>query len=113
VFQFGIEISILVFIPLTIKHNLSLAQLPKTKAKKYIYKDYIKDTHYLSLVDSLLFVTQTRPDIQFTIGLVVQFSNNPEIGHLEAAKCILQYLKGTAYKLVLGRHRKRSFNLIK
>ena len=68
----------------------------------------------MSLVGSLLFATQTRPDIQFTVELVAQFGNNPGVAYLEAAKCILQYLKSTAdYKLVLGRYRKRSFDLVK
>ena len=48
-----------------------------------------------------------RPDIQYTVGLVAQFGANPGIAHLETAKRILRYLKGTAdYHLVLGRQRK-------
>ena len=33
---------------------------PKTEVKKQAYKAYIKDIHYLSLVESLLFAIQTR-----------------------------------------------------
>jgi len=101
------EMSTPVSTPLTIKHNLSLSQSPKTEAEKQAYKDYAKDTHYLSLVGSLLFATQTRPNIQFTVGLVAQFGNNPGITYLKATKRILWYLKSTAnYKLVLGRRKK-------
>jgi len=51
--------------------------------------------HYLSLVGSLLFATQTRPNIQYAIGIVAQFGANPGVAHLEAAKHILRHLKGT------------------
>jgi len=102
--RFGLENSTLVSTPLTVKHDLILSQLPTTETEKHAYKDYSGDLHYLSLVGSLLFATQTRPDIQFTVGLVAQFSNNPRIAHLEAAKCILCYLKSTVnYNLVLGK----------
>jgi len=74
------------------------------EAEKQAYQDYAGDTHYLSLVGSLLFATQTHPDIQFAVGLIAQFGNNPGIVHLEAAKHVLHYLKGsTSYNLVLGR----------
>jgi len=67
----------------------------------------------LSLVGSLLFATQTRPDIQFAVGLVAQFSNNPGIVHLEAAKRILCYLKFTVdYNLVLGKREEGKFDLV-
>ena len=78
--------------------------LPTTEAEKRAFEDYAGDIYYLSLVGSLLFATQTRPDIQFAVGLVAQFSNNPGIAHLEAAKHILCYLKSTIdYNLVLGK----------
>jgi len=90
--------------PLGIKHNLSISQSPMSEAEKRAYKEYTGNIHYLSLVGSLLFVTQTRPEIQFAVSL---------IAHLEAAKCILHYLKGTMdFGLVLGRQTKESFDLI-
>ena len=99
--------------PLVVKHELSLSQLPQTEAEKHTYKSYAQDTHYLFLVGSLLFATQTRPDIQYAIGLVAQFGANPGVAHLEAAKRILRYLKGTAdYHLVLGRWQEGYFDLV-
>jgi len=59
-----------VSIPLVIKHDFILFQLFTTEAEKCAYKDYSSNLHYLSLVGSFLFATQTRPDIQFTVGLV-------------------------------------------
>jgi len=68
---------------------------------------------YFFLVGSLLFAMQTRPDIQYAIGLVAQFGANPGVAHLETTKCILRYLKGTAdYCLILGRQKEGSFDLV-
>ena len=84
-----------------------------TEAEKRAFEDYAGDIYYLSLVGSLLFATQTRPDIQFAVGLVAQFSNNPGIAHLEAEKRILCYLKSTVdYNLVLGKREKGKFDLV-
>jgi len=99
--------------PLVVKYELSSSQSPQTKAKKHAYKSYAQDTHYLSLMGSLLFATQMRPYIQYAVGLVAQFGANPGVAHLEAAKCILRYLKGTAdYHLVLERWQEGYFDLV-
>jgi len=87
--------------------------LSTTEAEKRAYKDYSGDLHYLLLVGSLLFATQTRPDIQFAVDLVAQFSNSPKITHLEVAKHILHYLKSTAnYNLILEKQEKEKFDLV-
>jgi len=61
VFWFGMETSAPVSISLIIKHNLSLAQSPKTEAEKCAYKNYAESTHYLSLVCLLCLLP--RPDL--------------------------------------------------
>jgi len=99
--------------PLVVKHELSSLQSPQTEAEKHAYKGYAQDMHYLSLVGSLLFAMQMRPDIQYAVGLIAQFGANPSVAHLETAKHILRYLKGTAdYHLVLGRWREGYFDLV-
>lgn len=40
--------------------------------------------------------TQTRPDIATITNLIAQYQSHPSPGHLEAAKYVLRYLKGTA-----------------
>ena len=99
--------------PLPVKHNLTLSQCPKTNNEKQAYKYYARGIHYLSLVGSLLFATQIRPNIQFAVGLVAQFSGNSGIAHLEATKRILHYLKDIVdLNLILGRHGKKAFDLV-
>jgi len=61
----------------------------------------------------LLYATQTYPDIQFSVNLITQFSGNPSIPYLEAAKHIFCYLKGTQdFSLVLGYHRREAVDVI-
>jgi transposase InsO family protein len=111
--RFGMHDSHPVSTPLTVNHNLSLSQCPSNSEELQKYNDYADGIHYLSLVGSLLFATQTRPDIQFAVGLVAQFSKNPGIPHLAASKRILRYLKGTTnFHLVLGQRDSEKLNLI-
>jgi len=112
--HFGMENSSPVSTPLVVKHNLSLFQSPKTEAEKHAYQDYASNVPYLSLVGSLLFTTQTHPNIQSAVRLIAQFGSNLGIVHFEAAKRILCYLKGTThYNLVLGRQEKDKFDLVR
>uniref|UniRef100_A0A251VEZ8 Putative zinc finger, CCHC-type n=1 Tax=Helianthus annuus TaxID=4232 RepID=A0A251VEZ8_HELAN len=50
---------------------------------------------YRSLVGSLMYLTNTRPDIMFAVSKVSRFIENPKKSHWEAAKRILKYIKGT------------------
>ena len=51
---------------------------------------------YQSMVGSLLYCALgTRPDIQFAVSTVAQFSSEPDQHHLTAVKRIFCYLKGT------------------
>lgn len=91
-------------IPLATNHNLSLLQFSKTSENAKSDAKYARGTNYLSMVESLLYATQTCSDIQFAMSLVAQFANNPSILHLITQKCILCYLKNTRnYGLVLSR----------
>lgn len=47
---------------------------------------------YQRLVGKLLYLTVTRPDINFTVQVLAQFMQNPTTVHLQAAKRVLRYL---------------------
>ncbi|XP_075111596.1 secreted RxLR effector protein 161-like [Nicotiana tabacum] len=50
---------------------------------------------YRGIIGSLLYLTTSRLDIIFSVGLCVRFQSSPKESHLKAAKRILWYLKGT------------------
>eukprot|EP00253_Pinus_taeda_P029542 PITA_29542 len=64
------------------------------------------------LVGNLLYLTHTRPDISFDVGLIAWFMQKPHESHWKAAKIILHYVRGTiqfgihynaeAYHLLVG-----------
>lgn len=51
-------------------------------------------TYYRCGVDKLLHVTNTRPDVDFSVGIVTRFTSRPCHAHLEAMIHIFRYLKG-------------------
>ncbi|KAM2097703.1 hypothetical protein ACFX1R_021210 [Malus domestica] len=53
-------------------------------------------TEYRSIVGALQYLTWTRPDISFVVNQVCQFMHQPTDLHLQGAKRILCFLKGTA-----------------
>uniref|UniRef100_A0A2N9EI16 Integrase catalytic domain-containing protein n=1 Tax=Fagus sylvatica TaxID=28930 RepID=A0A2N9EI16_FAGSY len=50
---------------------------------------------YRSLVGSLIYLTNTRPDIVHSVSLISRFMNQPSKLHYATAKRILRYLQGT------------------
>ncbi|XP_070008508.1 secreted RxLR effector protein 161-like [Nicotiana sylvestris] len=71
----------------------------------------VNQTMYRGIIGSLLYLTTSRADIVFSVGLCARFQSNPKESHLKAAKRILRYLKGTQ-DLVLYYPPGDSFNLI-
>ena len=47
------------------------------------------------MIGSLMYLTNTRPDICFVVNTLSQFLRDPRNFHLIAAKHILRYLRGT------------------
>ncbi|XP_014523651.1 uncharacterized protein LOC106779947 [Vigna radiata var. radiata] len=52
-------------------------------------------TYYRSMVGSLRYLCNTRPDVSYSVGLVSRYMQNPRISHLNAVKRILRYIQGT------------------
>jgi len=47
------------------------------------------------MIDSLLYLTASRPDILFSVCLCARFQSDPRESHLSIVKRIFRYLKGT------------------
>ncbi|GKV07965.1 hypothetical protein SLEP1_g19658 [Rubroshorea leprosula] len=58
---------------------------------------------YRSLVGSLQYLNLTRPDITFAVNRLSQFLHAPSDVHMQAAKRILRYLKGSVFHGLLLR----------
>ena len=55
----------------------------------------MNETLFKSLVGSLMYITNTRPDIQFVVSYISQFVSKPTKVYFAAAKRVLRYLQGT------------------
>jgi len=50
---------------------------------------------YRSMIGSLLYLTASRPDISFSVGICERYQSAPKEVHLKAVKRIIRYIKGT------------------
>jgi hypothetical protein len=57
--------------------------------------DAMEQREYRSMIGSLLYLTATRLDIQFTMGLCARFQSSPRSSHRTAVQRIFRYLKHT------------------
>lgn len=82
-----------------------------TKLDKDEVGSLFNDTKYRGMIGSLLYLTASRPDIMFSVGLCARFQSCPKESHLKPVKRILRYLKGSV-NLVLWYTSGDSFDLI-
>lgn len=82
-------------------HNMMVSgrKLDKAEDEKALDKaedeKTIDKTFYKQMVRCLMYATDTRPDIMYSVSQVSRFMENPRELHLLAIKRILHYLKGT------------------
>jgi hypothetical protein len=69
---------------------------PKIKLSKENVSPLVDATLYRSLVGSLRYLANTRPDLAFSVGYVSRFMQEPHADHLAAVKHILRYVAGTS-----------------
>lgn len=55
----------------------------------------VNEKKYKSMMESFLYLTASRPDIVYNMGLCARFLTNSKETHLKAIKKILRYLKST------------------
>ena len=68
---------------------------PRVKFLSEEGKSMVSSTTYRSLIGSLRYVTHTRPDILFAVGILSRHMENPNQEHYSGVKRVLRYLKGT------------------
>jgi hypothetical protein len=57
--------------------------------------ELVDKTKYRSIVGSLRYLVNTRPDIAYVVGIVSRYMEEPGAGHWAAVKQILRYMAGT------------------
>ncbi|KAJ1254455.1 hypothetical protein BS78_K061300 [Paspalum vaginatum] len=57
--------------------------------------EVVDQREYRGMIGSLLYMTATRPDIQFAVCLCAHFQASPRLSHRQAVKRIFRYLKYT------------------
>ena len=55
----------------------------------------VDKTYYKQVVGSLMYLTTTRPDLMFVVSIISRYMENPPELHLQTAKRVLRYLRGT------------------
>ncbi|KAH9743180.1 Integrase catalytic domain-containing protein [Citrus sinensis] len=78
------------FLGLEILQNSRGCKLMKDESGVKVDKIYFKQ-----IVGSLMYLTTTQPDVMFVVGLISRYMENPTELHLQVAKRVLRYLKGT------------------
>ena len=66
-----------------------------TKLSKDTSGKDVEQTLYRSMIGSLLYLTASRPDIAFSVGVCAQYQASPKDSHLLALKRIIKYVSGT------------------
>lgn len=68
---------------------------PKTKLSKYDEEPAVEATMYRSIIGSLRYLVNTRPDLAYSVGVVSRYMEAPTTAHMSAVKQILRYIRGT------------------
>ena len=68
---------------------------PRLKLSKRSEAPVVDATEYRSVVGSLRYLINTRPDLAYSVGYVSRFMEAPTMENWTAVKHILRYIKGT------------------
>ncbi|GJZ05491.1 hypothetical protein Tco_0539284 [Tanacetum coccineum] len=58
----------------------------------------VDPSHYRGMIGTLLYLTASRPDLQFAICMCARYQARPTKKHLNVVKRIFRYLKGTVHR---------------
>nr|GEU73298.1 Gag-Pol polyprotein [Tanacetum cinerariifolium] len=66
----------------------------KSKLDEDLHEKVVDPTHYRGMIDSLMYLTSSRPDLEFVVCMCARYQAKPTEKHLHAVKRIFQYLRG-------------------
>ncbi|KAK2457617.1 hypothetical protein QL285_004869 [Trifolium repens] len=77
----------------THKRTPASTHIKLTKDEKGVSFD---QSLYISIIGCLLYLTASRPDISFAVGVCARYQAEPKMSHLTQVKRILKYVNGTS-----------------
>ena len=83
--KFGLESASSVRTPMSPNVKLTIDLLGKS----------VDSSLYRSMISSLLYLTASRPDINYSVGVCARYQENPKESHMIALKRITKYVKTT------------------
>ena len=81
--KFGLESTSSVRTPMSLNVKLTVDLLGKS----------IDSSLYRSMIGSLFYLTASRPDISYSVGVCARYQANPKESHMIALKRIIKYVK--------------------
>ena len=84
--KFGLEYASSVRTPMSPNVKLTVDLLGKS----------VDSSLYRSMIGSLLYLTASRPDISYSVGVCARYQANPKKSHMTALKRIIKYVKTIA-----------------
>jgi len=91
------------------KSNASTPMSTSVKISDDLTNKQVDPTLYRSMIESLLYLTASQPNIAFSVGICARFQKNPKESHLTAVKHIIRYVNDT---LLYGIYYSRETNLV-
>ncbi|XP_020104098.1 uncharacterized protein LOC109721092 [Ananas comosus] len=82
-------------IPMSTKVRKGYSPKPNIRLCAEEGKELANSTMYRQLVGNLIYLTMTRLDIAYAVGVVSRYMQRPKKPYLEAVRRILRYIKGT------------------
>ena len=83
--KFGLESASFVRTPMSPNVRLTVDLLGRS----------VNSSLYRSMIGSLLYLTTSRPDISYNVGVCARYYTNPKESHMIALKRIIKYVKTT------------------
>ena len=86
--KFGLESASFVKTP--------MAMSPNVKLIVDLLEKSVDSSLYRSMIGSFLYLTTSRPDISYSVGVCARYQANLKESHMIALKKIIKYVKATA-----------------
>ncbi|XP_023513259.1 uncharacterized protein LOC111777776 [Cucurbita pepo subsp. pepo] len=67
----------------------------KLQLGKDAEENLVNSTKYRRVIGSLRYLTHTRPDLSYVVGIMSSYMEKPTMMHHQVVKHILHYVKGT------------------